>query len=347
MEEAVKPVVYLTGDYYTLVLRVEEPAYVSVKIGERVFNDAFCGVMRSEPGMRSIRLEREALDKEKSYAVIITRIKERVAYCTEIIGKTEIIVDFRPVPDGEDVTIFELGDTHNSFEAGVNAAKKAAPFDALLLCGDIPADSGKEEALIDSHDMAWRISKGKMPVIYTRGNHESRGALAERLGDYLPACDGKYYFTFRLGCLWAVVLDCGEDKVDGHVEYGGSVAFESYRQEETRFLEAVAGKKEYDSPIFKHIVAISHVAFPCDYGEEFNIEQELYEKWSALLEKIGIKFMIAAHTHRREIIEPNDPSLRMKTGFTIVTGSRKDGDEIGGTLFTFRKNGKFTFEFTA
>ena len=85
------------------------------------------------------------------------------------------------------------------------------------------------------------LSKGEYPVVYVRGNHETRGEFAAHLRDYFPTDTNELYFTFRYGPVSAVVIDSGEDKADDHYEYSGLVDFESYRQQEFDWLKGWNG----------------------------------------------------------------------------------------------------------
>ena len=116
------------------------------------------------------------------------------------------------------------------------------------------------------------ISKGLVPVVFSRGNHDTRGELAEKFADFFPANNKKTYYSFDLGCLGGVVLDCGEDKLDNHEEYGGVNVFEKYRMDETLFLKELPKKNTLS-------FAVSHICpsqtTQCK-EDIFNIEKDTY-----------------------------------------------------------------------
>lgn len=72
------------------------------------------------------------------------------------------------------------------------------------------------------------ISGGEKPVIYVRGNHETRGAFASELPEYL-GLESLYYFT-RYGDYSFLVLNSNEDKEDTHEEYGSMNDYSLYRR---------------------------------------------------------------------------------------------------------------------
>lgn len=53
------------------------------------------------------------------------------------------------------------------------------------------------------------------------------------LPDYISLPQDNFYYTFRAGPIFAVVLDSAEDKPDSHEEYAGLADFEKYLGTET------------------------------------------------------------------------------------------------------------------
>src|SRR5699024_8608909 len=83
------------------------------------------------------------------------------------------------------------------------------------------------------------IFASEIPFIMSRGNHETRGAFRREFKQYFSYPTNKYYFSFKQGPVYWVVLDTGEDKPDDHPVYGGVVDFDSYRQEQVDWLTKV------------------------------------------------------------------------------------------------------------
>ena len=63
-------------------------------------------------------------------------------------------------------------------------------------------------------DTATKLFASEIPMYYTRGNHETRGAFATEFQRYFSPKEENIYYTFRQGPICFVVLDTGEDKPD-------------------------------------------------------------------------------------------------------------------------------------
>ena len=120
-----------------------------------------------------------------------------------------------------------------------------------------------------------------MPVIYVRGNHETRGRSAADLADYLGY--DHFYYTTSLGEYVFVVLDSCEDKEDSHPEYGGMVDYENYRRSMVEWLETVESTEE-------NTVALCHSAEIC-------IEPELSQRALSKLNALDVSLLAAGHEH--------------------------------------------------
>ena len=126
---------------------------------------------------------------------------------------------FYPIPENN-IRASHIADAHNNIEEPIKAAETFGNIDFLILNGDIPNHSGDIAYFAAIHCIAGEITKGEYPVIFSRGNHDMRGIYAENIQDHTPTDNGRSYFSVRVGSLWALVLDCGEDKPDDHPEYG-------------------------------------------------------------------------------------------------------------------------------
>lgn len=152
-----------------------------------------------------------------------------------------------------------------------------------MLNGDIPNHAGAREHLDAVLKVASGAGRGECSIICTRGNHDTRGRYAEEFLSYIPHDAGHTYYTVRLGSVWALVLDCGEDKEDSCEEYGGTACFHPFRLAQTQFIQKVIdnAKNEYAAPGIKHRLIISHVPFTYSGQGKFAIEAEVYRDWSS------------------------------------------------------------------
>jgi hypothetical protein len=149
------------------------------------------------------------------------------------------------------------------------------------------------------------LTKGEKPAVFSRGNHDLRGNFAEKFAAYTPTDSGNTYYSFRLGNIWGILLDCGEDKNDDHPEYGFTVACHTFRERQTEFLKDIIknSENEYEAHGVKHKLVISHNAFVHRYNPPFDIEQELYGEWCKLLrDHIKPELLIFGHNHATKVL---------------------------------------------
>ncbi|MBR3553449.1 MAG: metallophosphoesterase [Clostridia bacterium] len=340
------PVVYAVGTDYQIFFAVRRSAYAWIKIGDRVFDDTVCGNMRSMPGMRHITVPQAVLDAAGGYTLCLQRIRERKSYWTQTLDTQETRYRFFPVPASGAARCYMVGDAHGDADRTLAAAKAYGDFDFLIVNGDMN-ESVNTSRFELAHNVAAELCRGERPVVYARGNHENRGAATELLPQYIPLRNGRTYYTFRLGGLWGIVLDCGEDKEDDHPEYGGYARFHAYRQEETAYLRRVLRQKahEFDAPGVTRRIVVVHTQFPRRQDPEFDTERSLYQTWCDLLEKMRVDVMLTAHMHSYQVLRPGDPDLRLQISCPLVIGTANNRNQIGGTGCTFGPDG-VTIQFT-
>ena len=328
------PVVYAVGTDYQIFFFVSRSAYARLKVGDAVYDDVVCGVLRSAPGLRHITVPQAALHRAGGYTLCLQRIRARKSYWTETIGVTERYYSFASVPESGPVRACMLGDAHGDGMRALVAARAFGAFDFLIVNGDINESISLRHFEL-AHNLAAELTGGSRPVVYARGNHENRGAASELLPQYIPTRDGEPYYTFRLGSVWGVVLDCGEDKPDNHPEYGGYARFHAFRLAQTDYLRRVAkrAKTEFDAPGVTTRIAVVHTQFPCAQEPEFDIERPLFQQWCDLLGSMGVDAILSAHEHCFRVLLPGDPGLRLQTPCPLVVGTAKNNDYIGGTGF--------------
>ncbi|MCX6561783.1 MAG: metallophosphoesterase family protein [Candidatus Aminicenantes bacterium] len=192
-------------------------------------------------------------------------------------------------------------DLHNDAAKLAALAAKADPTaaDLIFFNGDNVADAGKEEDVFaDLFDPAARRFAGAVPIVMTRGNHETRGAMARRLESYFPTPSGRYFYAFTHGPVRFIILDSGEDKPDDSPVYAGLADFDRYRAAQAAWL-----KEEIQSPDFKNAsfrVVFSHIP---PYGKGYASEQ-LTALWGPILNEGGVDLVISGHLHSLYRFEP-------------------------------------------
>ena len=346
-----KPTVFVVGKEYEIVISLKENGICSLLVGGETYYEENTGVLSSEKNYAKIRVPQKALDKTKEYTVKYRKTINRKAYFSEL-GEAEFErFEFKPIEKTENINIYHAADVHYIFDVAKNTISYfGEDTDLIILNGDI-GEVETEENYFDILNFTGEISGGKIPVVFARGNHDTRGRLAERYTDFFPANGKDTYYTFEIGNMRGIVLDCGEDKPDacdsyGGDEYGGVNIFEIYRRRELKFLKSLEADKE------KLTFAISHMC-PAQIhdvpGSKFDIERELYSEYNRELARIGIKFMINGHIHRTYVLKKNDERSLLPHEYNVIIGSawsKNDGKyEIAGTAINIKKN-EINFKFT-
>jgi len=293
------PSVFAVKDTYRIFLPSTEPSLMWVKVGDKCYYDHSNGILRSNTILHKVTVPMTALDGAGEYRVCTRKIIERKPYFPTAEDTVEVTYKFRPLR-GDSFRVYHISDSHNMVEMPIEACERFGYIDLLVLNGDIPNHSGAIENFMSIYEISGRITKGEIPAIFSRGNHDMRGFYAENIADYTPTDGGRSYFTFRLGSLWGIVLDCGEDKPDTSDEYGGTICCHEFRLEQTNFIKEVIAnaENEYLADGVSHRIVIAHNPFTKDIAPPFNIERELYGEWASMLKnEIKPEVFLAGHFH--------------------------------------------------
>ncbi len=333
------PMVSLIGKDYEILVIAKENGIISLEIDGTLYYEENAGTLYTEKCHAKIRVPMAVLNEARKYTVKYRKTIDRKSYFSELGDAQTKEYSFRPVTKTDGLNLYHISDVHYRFEL----AKKTASFfgddlDALLVNGDI----GEVETVENYKEVAkfvGDITKGGLPVVFVRGNHDTRGHLAELYADYFPTDGEKTYFTFDLGPLHGIAFDCGEDKADTHAAYGGVNDFASFRRRETDFFKSLdkSGKLTF---------AIGHISPPyLGTAPDFQIEDETYRAWVNELERIGTAFMICGHLHRAYILEKNDPRSSRPHNFPIIIGAEARNGLIWGCALII-KDGNMQVLFT-
>lgn len=98
-----------------------------------------------------------------------------------------------------------------------------------------------------------------------------------------------------------LLLDCGEDKPDSDIEYGGLGAYDAYREEEAAWLRETVASEEFRNASAR--IVLLHI--PLGNGTwHGNIHLE--ELFLPILNDADIDVMLSGHTHRYSFHPAND-----------------------------------------
>ncbi len=231
-----------------------------------------------------------------------------------------------------DFTAVIFNDLHDSYRLfdKLYEQVKDIPYDLVVFNGDCIADVQSEDIAVNSISHYSRgIGADRVPSIYLRGNHETRGAYSPFLWNLLGLMDGHAYGSFSVGDTRFVLLDCGEDKPDDHWVYYGLNDFTQYRKDQAEFL-----KKETASKAFKSAskrVLIHHIPV---YGMREESFVPCREYWGDVLAKAPFNICLNGHTHRFNYIVKGAEG----NNFPVVVGG--GSNEQAATVAVLRKQGK-------
>ncbi len=334
------PAVFAVDTTYQIFVPVENESLFWVRVGDSCYYDESNGILRSLSALHRVTVPMAVLDAIGSYTVCIQPLVERKPYFTETAPVEEYAYSFHPVPS-TDIRAYHISDAHNRVDSPVAAARTFGDIDLLILNGDVIDHSGDPSKFRNIYAICSQLTGGSIPTVFSRGNHDMRGNYAEKFAEYTPNSHGNTYYTFRLGSLWGILLDCGEDKSDTHPEYGNTVCCHLFRQRQTAFLQEVIRRadEEYAAPGITTRVVISHAPFPHVSSPPFDIEQELYREWCRLLrENVKPHVMICGHEHVIRVRQPGGPEDTLGQPCPLVVGGLPNGDGFIGCGYIFRQD---------
>ena len=338
-EFAALPTVYAVGKDYQIIVPVARECVMWARIGDKCFYDDSNGILRSACTTHKITVPMELLDKAKEYTVCYRNVIERKPYYSELTDVFEYTSIFRPVKSDGAIRISHIADAHNRVSEPIAVGSYfKSELDLLILNGDIPNHSGDIQYFTAIHEIAAGITNGEIPVVFSRGNHDMRGIFAEKLEEHVPTDRGRSYFTFRLGRLWGMVLDCAEDKPDDHIAYGHTNCCEDFRRRETEFIKSVIdnAKNEYEAPGVENRIVICHNPFTHTPPPPFDIEIEVFSEWARLLrENVKPQIMMCGHTHKSYVTPVGGDLDHKGQPCPVIVASEvsADGTEyIGGAI---------------
>ncbi len=338
------PAVFAVEDTYQILVSVTAPSLFWVEIGEETYCNASNGIMRSLSDLHRVTVPMDVLDTAGEYTVCVRPLIERKPYFTETAPVQTYTYPFYPVPQ-KTARAFHISDAHNRIEEPIQAAHTFGDIDFLIFNGDVLDHSGDPSKFDNIYILCDRLLHGSKPAVFSRGNHDLRGNFAEKFAEYTPNAGGNTYYTFRLGGIWGVLLDCGEDKPDDHAEYGHTVCCHQFRRQQTAFIKKVIESGAYTQDGIHTRLIIVHSPFSRVNHPPFDIDVEIFREWCALTKQLQPTAMLCGHTHATEVWREGCEQDHLGQPCPIIIGSRPDKGYFAGAGYTF-DNGTVTVTFT-
>ena len=309
------PSVIDTGKDYSVVFSTNYcgTGYVEYTYNGKEYKvyDETSGRLNTDSLIHSINVPYEHLNNN-SYKIGSVRVIEQYSYGSRT-GREVTSDEYNFVPvTGDDVTYLVISDWHTEIERVYDTLEHIGSYDAVLLMGDSsPGFDFEEEAVRNTVELAGAISEGTKPVLYTRGNHETRGEFAGKLADALGI--DEFYYTAHMGNYSFVVLDSGEDKDDSHPEYGGMTDYNTHRSEMVEWLKTA-------ETLSNKVIALSH-----DWRIS-SVEEDLSQTAWNELDRLGTRLIISGHTHHCRLLGETESEQAMLSAHPDITGYMDGGN---------------------
>ena len=213
------------------------------------------------------------------------------------------------------------------------------PINLVLLNGDIIADPADEAAILRGLKTFSDSFAARIPTVYVRGNHETRGPMATRFRDYMAYPSAPFYFDFSASGVRLLVVDFGEDKPDDEAVYGGLNDFDTLRTEEAAWLAEAVKRPEFIGALAR--IVCCHAPTHPDDG--WHGTGELREKFSPIYNESGVNLYLAGHTHEALITPAGrypDEKDSLPNRYAIATGDGPDEKGAVVQLVTVFGNGR-------
>ncbi|MBR6825550.1 MAG: metallophosphoesterase, partial [Oscillospiraceae bacterium] len=306
------PSVFVTEDNYRISFLTNTNGMAWVEIGGVAYEDTTCGIMDWETKFHGITVPQSVLNAAQSYTICFQPLASRPANNPAPGTKETKTYSFNPVLPGEDPVLLCVSDQHNNNSGAVAVAKYGA-FDALVFGGDYVGHISTEAIAQDFLKYSGNIAKGTKPVIYPRGNHEIRGQYTHWIDEVMPTSEtGKSYYEFIMGDIYGIVLDCGGSYTDNYTDIAGTIDFEPYRVEQTRWLEKVYTKGTWKQ--YSKRVIISHVPFITQANFT-----DVFTEWTKILNKMDMSLLVSGHTHNFTFYSTTHGSVKTSPNFPAFT----------------------------
>ena len=331
------PVVYAVEDDYQIVFSTNHSAIAWVEIDGERYYDLFAGSMKSEDKVHKIVVPQEKLDAAKGYSIHAEKMIYRGPFGGFKGKEISESYSFRPVDSSDGLVYYTITDAHHARKGATRAALSVENLDFLVILGDSTGMVEYEKDVQFSNLLAHDVTKGEIPVVYARGNHEIKGAYAEDLHKYVGSKDGDFYYWFTLSDVFGITLDLGEDHDQGWWEYYETDQFTLYQNEQTEFLKELAVSKPYEA--YSYTLVACHI--PLQFVNNRKDHVDVKETWTELLNQIEPDLAVYGHQHDLYPFLDGQDTMYNSKGKLIYNSQFKgeEGKTYGGYLTDYEFNG--------
>ena len=296
-----EPVVYAVEDTYQIVFSSSSDSLAWVKVGDKTYYQTNAGSQTSYTKIHKVIVPMEELNKEKEYSIHIQKLIYRGPFGGIKDKEISSSYSFRPVDSSDGFTYYSLSDIHMETNGSVKAASYNNEKEFLVINGDVISmvDSFSDANYVNK--VAFEITKGEIPVVYARGNHELKGKYAEEFASFVGSKNGNFYYNFYLDKIYGIVLDIGEDHDDDYWEYYGTACYDDYRNEQLNFLNREIEEQNYKN--YDYRLAVCHI--PIVFVNSRKNHEAFKKECTTLLNNMDIDMSLCGHQHEIMVFEPN------------------------------------------
>lgn len=326
--------VFTVDDEYQIAFSTSHKSTGAIEISGKTYYDQTNG-QNNISKLHKITVPAGELDRAKSYSIITQGVPVNTAYLPSKGSTIKKSYPFRAIDERDGIQIYNLSDTHECITGPANAGSWFGDkLDLLILNGDIVNDISSQGQIASIYKLAHKITGGSVPVIYTRGNHECNGSLANDFGKYVGCAERGFYYQVKIGStLSMLVLDTNNDMSDNNHLLNPIANFNAIRKEESNWIRENSNWGDG----FTHSFVISHMAYPLS---GYLADSCPWHEWAKELINLTDKqtdLAICGHSHRTDFIEPNTEDNAVAS-FPVLRGSlrsNKYSDREGATPFEF------------
>ena len=330
-------VVYAVEDTYQIVFTTNHAATAWVEVDGERYYELFAGSMKSADTVHKIVVPQQKLDAAGAYSIHAEKMLYRGPFGGFKGKEIEKSYNFRPVNSNDGLVYYVMTDVHHARTGAVEAALSVENLDFLVILGDSVGMMDYEKDVQFSNVLAHDVTKGEIPVVYARGNHEIKGAYAEQLYQYVGSKNESFYYWFTLSDVFGITLDLGEDHDPGWWEYYETDQFTLYHDEQTKFLQQLAEEKPYED--YRYTLVACHI--PIQFVNSRKDHVDVKATWTALLNQIQPDLAVYGHQHDLYPFLEGQDTMYNSKGKLIYNSQFKgeEGKTYGGYLTDYHFDG--------
>lgn len=296
-----KPVVYAVEDTYQIVFGTSAEALGWVEIGGKKYTDTYAGSEKSFTKVHKIIVPMDELNNAGGYTIFSQKFFYRGPFGAIKDAIISESYSFKGVNTADGIDYYALADVHMEIDGSVKAANYNTKKEFLVLAGDVISLMNTHDDAFYTGKVAHAITKGEIPVVYARGNHEVKGDFSEEFYKYVGSKNGNFYYNFIFDDLYGMVLDLGEDHDDDWWEYYETAHYDDYRNEQLDFVDSELKTIEAKNPKYKMLV--SHI--PTNYINTRKNHYEFKKELTTKLNQMNFDIALSGHQHDLFVFEPN------------------------------------------